>query len=71
MKIAVLEGDREVLSAIAQRQPHPYRLLVGEDGALLLLEGVEAATLRALAEHAPRVFLLEEEGCGKRSSSSR
>ena len=70
MKVAVIEGDREALSELAKGQPHPYRLLVGEDRSLLIVEGVEEATLVSLAGHAPRVFVLEEEGCGKRSSSS-
>ncbi|HFB39363.1 MAG TPA: hypothetical protein ENJ76_02980 [Oceanithermus sp.] len=70
MKIAVIEGEREVLRRLAEGQPHPYRLLAGSEGHLLLVEGVEEATLRSLAGHAPRVFVLEEEGCGKRSSSS-
>ena len=70
MKVALIEGEREALRRLAERQPHPYRLFVGEGRALLVLEGVEEATLRVLAEHGPRVFVLEEEGCGKKSSSS-
>ncbi len=71
MKVAVLEGDREELRRVAHGQPHPYRLLVGEGGrALLLLEGIEEATLRSLGAYAPRVLVLEEEGCGRRSISS-
>jgi len=70
MKIAVIEGEQEALRRLAEGLPHPYRLLVGEERSLLLVEGVEEAALASLAGHAPRVFVLEEEGCGKRSSSS-
>ncbi len=72
MKAVWLEGEPDALLALARRYPYPYWLLAAEEGghALFVYAAGEDLLAEARAQGA-RAFVLREEGCGKRSSSSR
>jgi hypothetical protein len=72
MKAVWLEGEAEALLAFARRYPYPYRLLAEDGGghALFVYAAGDDLIEEARARGA-RAFVLKEEGCGKRSSSSR
>ncbi len=71
MKAVVLEGSREALVALARELAAPYQLFAAGEGHLLFAWGVAEDEARRLLEAGARVLVLEEEGCGKRSGSSR
>ena len=72
MKAVWLEGEPEALRTLARRYPYPYWLLAAEGGghALFVYAAGEDLIAEARALGA-RAFALEEEGCGKKSSSSQ
>ena len=69
MNVLFLESHSDApLRAFLEQQPHPYRLLAGEDRWLLVVEAASPETVAAgLALEGVRgwVFALEEEGCGR------
>ncbi len=71
MKAVWIEGEPAELRALAETLSHPYRLFSAGERHLLLVEGVEPKTAEGLVERGGRLLVLEEEGCGKRSGSSR
>ncbi|GEM_PF-6643536 len=69
MQIAIYRDHCEQkLRQAAREQPHPYKLLQGSAGYLLLIEGVSPRALQLLQERLGEAQLYEvlEEGCPRR-----
>ncbi len=69
MKAVWLEGEAERLRELARACPHPYQLLSSDEGHALFVVAVDEDFLERVRPLGARVYLLEEEGCGRRSIS--